>query len=258
MYLFKVYIFNCIWCLFVGVRGGSLVFCFVIFLSFLCIVYFLHTFCETFIWCFMAKLFQVEIVVRLWKNGFTVNDEEFRSYTLEENQEFLEAIKRGELPLELEGRAEDEELEVNVEDMKDEVYVPKKKTFHPFTGRGYRLGSVAPRVVARSRSIHEDCSGPPLPAVELNEDLPVTSLQIWLADGQRLVQRFNLCHRISDVQHFVEQAQRTDAPFVLTTSLPFRELRDEGQSLEEADLANAVIVQRPLNTQAPFEDFSSK
>lgn len=43
----------------------------------------------------MAELFQVEIVVRLWKNGFTVNDEDLRSYTLEENQEFLEAIKRG-------------------------------------------------------------------------------------------------------------------------------------------------------------------
>lgn len=54
------------------------------------------------------------------------------------------------------------------------------------------------------------------------------------------------------MQHFVEQAQRTDALFILTTSLPFRELRDEGQSLEEADLANAVIVQRPLNTQVPF------
>ncbi|XP_051952073.1 UBX domain-containing protein 2A-like isoform X2 [Xyrauchen texanus] len=195
---------------------------------------------------------KVEIVVRLWKNGFTVNDEDLRSYSLEENQEFLEAIKRGELPLELEGRAEDEELEVNVEDMKDEVYVPKKKAFHPFTGRGYRLGSVAPRVVARSRSIHEDCSGPHLPAVELNEDLPVTSLQIWLADGHRLVQRFNLSHRISDVQDFVEQAQTTNDPFILTTSLPFRELRDEGQSLEEADLSNAVIVQRPINSQAPF------
>lgn len=195
---------------------------------------------------------KVEIVVRLWKNGFTLNDEDLRSYTQEENQEFLEAIKKGELPLELEGRAEDEELEVNVEDMKDEVYVPKKKIFHPFTGRGYRLGSVAPRVVARSRSIHEDCSGPPVPAVELNEDLPVTSLQIWLADGRRLVQRFNLCHRISDVQRFVEQAQITDTPFILTTSLPFRELTDEAQSLEEADLANAVIVQRPVNTHAPF------
>ncbi|XP_051954982.1 UBX domain-containing protein 2A-like isoform X1 [Xyrauchen texanus] len=170
---------------------------------------------------------KVEIVVRLWKNGFTVNYEDLRSYYLEENQKFLDAIKRGELPLELEERAEDEELEVNVEDMKDEVYVPKKKAFHPFTGRGYRLGSVAPRA-------------------------EVTSLQIWLADGRRLVQRFNLSHRISDVQDFVEQAQRTNAPFILTTSLPFRELRDEGQSLEGADLSNAVIVQRPINSQAPF------
>lgn len=44
------------------------------------------------------------------------------------------------LPLELEGRADEEELEVSIEDMKDEMYVPKKKTFLPFSGRGYRLG----------------------------------------------------------------------------------------------------------------------
>ena len=35
------------------------------------------------------------MVVRLWKDGFTVNDEEFRSYTIPENQDFLDAIKRG-------------------------------------------------------------------------------------------------------------------------------------------------------------------
>uniref|UniRef100_A0A8B9KTQ3 UBX domain protein 2A n=1 Tax=Astyanax mexicanus TaxID=7994 RepID=A0A8B9KTQ3_ASTMX len=149
---------------------------------------------------------KVEIVVRLWKDGFTVNDEDFRSYSLEENQDFLEAIKRG----------------------------------------------VAPRVVARSRSIHEDCSVPPVPPVPVDESLPITSLQIWLADGRRLVQRFNLTHRISDVQDFVEKAQCTSSPFILTTSLPFRELTEGGLSLEEADLTNAVIVQRPLNTQAPF------
>ncbi|XP_012680238.1 UBX domain-containing protein 2A [Clupea harengus] len=197
---------------------------------------------------------KVEMVVRLWKDGFTVNDADLRSYTLEENQEFLEAIKRGELPLELECRAGEEELEVNVEDMKDEMYVPRKKTFYPFSGRGYRLGSVAPRVVARSRSVHEDASDPPLPTVELKDGQPVTSLRIWLADGRRLVQKFNLSHRISDVQDFVGQTQTTDAPFILTTSLPFRELTEGSLSLslEEADLSNAVIVQRPLNTHAPF------
>lgn len=58
--------------------------------------------------------------------------------------------------------------------------------------------------------------------------------------------------RISDVQDFVARCQRSCPPFVLTTSLPFRELSDKELSLEEADLAHAVIVQRPLNTQALF------
>lgn len=39
--------------------------------------------------------FQVEMVVRLWKDGFTVNDEEFRSYSIPKNQDFLDSIKRG-------------------------------------------------------------------------------------------------------------------------------------------------------------------
>ncbi|XP_028808870.1 UBX domain-containing protein 2A [Denticeps clupeoides] len=196
---------------------------------------------------------KVEIVVRLWKDGFTVNDEDLRSYSQEENQEFLEAIKRGELPSELEGRAEEEELEVNVEDMKDEMYVPRKKIFYPFTGRGYRLGSVAPQVVARSLSVHEDASEPPMPVVEVDDEQPLTSLQIWLADGRRLVQKFNLAHKISDVEDFVEQTQSTSFPFILTTSLPFRELTNKELSLEEADIVNAVIVQRPLNPEAdPF------
>ncbi|XP_034018313.1 UBX domain-containing protein 2A [Thalassophryne amazonica] len=195
---------------------------------------------------------KVEMVVRLWKDGFTVNDEEFRSYSVQENQDFLDAIKRGELPTEWESRAEEEELEISVEDLTEETYVPKKKVFHPFSGRGYRLGSVAPRVVARSPSVHEDGESPPIPLVTLNHALPVTSLQIWLADGRRLVQRFNLSHRIADVQDFVTRCQRNCPPFILTTSLPSIELTDKELSLEEADLANAVIIQRPLNTEAPF------
>lgn len=195
---------------------------------------------------------KVEMVVRLWKEGFTVNDGEFRSYSVPENQDFLDAIKRGELPAEWESRAEEQELEISVEDLTEEAYVPRKKAFHPFSGRGYRLGSVAPRVVARSPSVHEDGESAPIPMVTLDHDLPVTSLQIWLADGRRLIQRFNLSHRITDVQDFVARCQRTCPPFILTTSLPVRVLSDKELSLEEADLANAVIVQRPLNTQAPF------
>uniref|UniRef100_A0A8C6SFI0 UBX domain protein 2A n=1 Tax=Neogobius melanostomus TaxID=47308 RepID=A0A8C6SFI0_9GOBI len=190
---------------------------------------------------------KVEMVVRLWKDGFTVNDGEFRSYSVPENQDSWT-----ELPAEWESRAEEEELEISVEDFTEETYVPRKKAFHPFSGRGYRLGSVAPRVVARSPSVHEDGESAPIPMVTLDHALPVTSLQIWLADGRRLIQRFNLSHRITDVQDFVRRCQRSCPPFTLTTSVPSRELSNQELSLEEADLANAVIVQKPLNTQAAF------
>lgn len=62
----------------------------------------------------------------------------------------------------------------------------------------------------------------------------------------------NASRRIADVQDFVARCQRSCPPFVLTTSVPFRELNDKELSLGEADLANAVIVQRPLDTPAPF------
>lgn len=42
--------------------------------------------------------------------------------------------------MEWESRAEKEELEISVEDLTEENYLPKKKAFHPFSGRGYRLG----------------------------------------------------------------------------------------------------------------------
>uniref|UniRef100_H3CD63 UBX domain protein 2A n=1 Tax=Tetraodon nigroviridis TaxID=99883 RepID=H3CD63_TETNG len=163
--------------------------------------------------CYDASGAKVEMVVRLWKDGFTVNDEEFLK---------IYRSRGG-----------------------------KRESWRSI-GRGYRLGSVAPRVVARSPSVHEDGESPPIPMVTLDHALPVTSLQIWLADGRRLVQRFNLSHRIVDVQDFVARSQRSCPPFILTTSLPCRELSDKDLSLEEADLANAVIVQRPLNTEAPF------
>ncbi|MEQ2173609.1 hypothetical protein GOODEAATRI_033807 [Goodea atripinnis] len=38
---------------------------------------------------------KVEMVVRLWKDGFTINDGDFRGYSMPENQDFLDAIKRG-------------------------------------------------------------------------------------------------------------------------------------------------------------------
>ncbi|XP_067400795.1 UBX domain-containing protein 2A isoform X4 [Emydura macquarii macquarii] len=147
---------------------------------------------------------QADVIIKLWKNGFTVNDGGLRSYTDVANQQFLDSIKKGQLPFELQKAFDNDEVDVKVEDKKDEVYASRKPVFHPFSGQGYRLG------------------------------------------------------RISHVRDFITkyQGSQGSVPFSLTTSLPFLELLDETLTLEEANLQNAVIVQRLQKTTEPFRSFS--
>uniref|UniRef100_A0A2K6FLA8 UBX domain protein 2A n=1 Tax=Propithecus coquereli TaxID=379532 RepID=A0A2K6FLA8_PROCO len=108
--------------------------------------------------------------------------------------------KKQELPSELQGIFNKEEVDVKVEDKKNEVCVSTKPVFQPFSGQGHRLG------------------------------------------------------RVSHIKDFIEQYQgsQRSPPFSLATALPFLKLLDETLTLEEADLQNAVIIQRLQKTAEPF------
>ncbi|XP_038968860.1 UBX domain-containing protein 2A isoform X2 [Rattus norvegicus] len=142
---------------------------------------------------------QVDVNIKLWKNGFTVNDD-FRSYSDGASQQFLNSIKKGELPSELQGVFDKDEVDVKVEDKKNEVCMSTKPVFQPFSGQGHRLG------------------------------------------------------RVSHIKDFIEKYQGTQRspPFALATALPFLRFLDETLTLEEADLQNAVIIQRLQKTAEPF------
>ncbi|XP_065586726.1 UBX domain-containing protein 2A isoform X2 [Cyrtonyx montezumae] len=205
---------------------------------------------------------QVDVVIKLWKNGFTVNDGELRSYTDVGNQQFLDSVKKGELPFELQKLFEKEEIDVKVEDKKDELYLSSKKPiFLPFSGHGYRLGSATPRIISKVREDHQRAADKRhLPVVPLNDLEPITNIQIWLADGERIIQKFNVSHRISHVRDFITKYQGSEGgvPFMLTTSLPFQELQDETLTLQEAKLQNAVVVQRLRKTSEAFKHLVMK
>ncbi|XP_051470668.1 UBX domain-containing protein 2A isoform X2 [Apus apus] len=205
---------------------------------------------------------QVDVIIKLWKNGFTVSDGELRSYTDVANQQFLDSIKKGELPFELLKVFDKEEVVVKVEDKKDKVCLSSKKpVFHPFSGHGYRLGSATPRIISKVRDDHQ---GPDnrrlLPLVPLNDLEPITNIKIWLANGERIIQKFNVSHRISDIRDFITKYQGSEGsvPFTLTTSLPFQELQDETLTVEEAKLQNAVVVQKLQKTTEPFRPLVKK
>ncbi|XP_069829185.1 UBX domain-containing protein 2A [Dendropsophus ebraccatus] len=196
---------------------------------------------------------EAEVVIKMWKNGFTINDGQLRDYTDAVNRQFMDSMKKGELPPELHKTFAKKELSVNVEDRKGEEYLIRKKYVDPFSGQGYRLGSATPNVVTKAMNRDEQ----DLPTVQLNAKEPQTNIKIWLADGKRIVQKFNTTHRISDVRNFVERlpCKSERIPFTLATSFPLQDLLDEAVTIQEARLQNAVLVQRRQKTSEPFRDF---
>ncbi|MEE6476938.1 hypothetical protein FKM82_011290 [Ascaphus truei] len=196
---------------------------------------------------------KADIVIKMWKNGFTINDGELRDYTDAANRQFMDSMRKGELPSELQKTFEKEEVDVNVEDRKHEEYSFRKPLFSPFSGLGHRLGSATPNIITKDLNGAEMQS---LPSVDVNELEPVTSIKIWLADGKRIVQKFNTSHRISDVRDFLEKipCKSGNAPFTLATSPPLCELLDETITIQEAHLQNAVLVQKRQKTIEPFRN----
>ncbi|XP_067887978.1 NSFL1 cofactor p47-like isoform X3 [Heterodontus francisci] len=187
----------------------------------------------------------VQILLKLWKNGFSLDDGELRTYSDPTNAEFLESISRGEIPVELQKLVHGNQVSLDMEDHRSEEYLKHKLKFKAFSGDGQKLGSPTPTIVSTPSSPEEEFKYF-VNIVNINDSEPTTNIQIRLADGSRLVQKFNQAHRISDIRQFIIQHCPifANSSFVLMTTFPNKELADEEQTLQEAKLLNAVIVQR--------------
>ncbi|KAM9751802.1 NSFL1 cofactor p47 isoform 2-T2 [Menidia menidia] len=191
----------------------------------------------------------VHVVLKLWKTGFSLDNGELRNYSDPGNANFLEAIRRGEIPLELRQRSRGGQVNLDMEDHRDEDFSKPKLAFKAFGGEGQKLGSATPELTAAPAPSQQDQATNEAQAsasVGLDPAQPTTNIQIRLADGGRLVQKFNHTHRVSDLRQFLVAARPSMASreFVLMTTFPNKELTDESQTLQEANLLNAVIVLR--------------
>ncbi|KAM9308376.1 UBX domain-containing protein 2B [Gastrophryne carolinensis] len=188
----------------------------------------------------------VQILLKLWSNGFSLDDGELRSYTEPMNARFLDSIKRGEIPVELQHMVHNSQVSLDMEDHQDQEYVKPRLKFKAFSGEGKKLGSLTPEIISTPSSPEEEHKPFLNAEVDLDEHVATTKIQIRLADGTRLIQRFNLSHRIMDVHTFIIQSRPefSQIDFTLVTTFPNMELTDESQTLEEADLLNTVLLQR--------------
>ena len=173
------------------------------------------------------------------------------------NAEILAEIKGGRAPMHILNVTQDQEVDVQLEQHRENYVAPKKK-YKPFEGGGQRLGSptpgggeaVAPAApaAAPSASARAPQGAAQAGPADLNADEPTISLQIRLGDGTRLVSRFNTTHTIGDVYDFVTASNPGSSarPWALMTTFPSKELTDKSQVL--GDLADfkrgGVVVQK--------------
>eukprot|EP00051_Salpingoeca_urceolata_P031741 m.12778 g.12778 ORF g.12778 m.12778 type:complete len:375 (-) comp4354_c0_seq1:80-1204(-) len=195
-----------------------------------------------------AKPEDMEVTVTFYRNGFTVDDGvnpvTLRNLDEPQNAAFLNSITRNQMPEELVSFGKP--IDLHMVDKRDAEYVPPKPTVKSFSGTGHRLG--APTTAGATADATAAPAAPPVssgPAPTVNEDEPVTKLQLKLADGTRMVARFNLTQTVSDIRRVMDSSRPASAPYVLMTTFPNRVLTDETETIEVAKLAGAVVIQRP-------------
>ncbi|BAT87504.1 hypothetical protein LR48_Vigan09g194500 [Vigna angularis] len=186
---------------------------------------------------------QPEAVVHnivFWSNGFTVNDGPLRRLDDPENASFLESIKKSECPKELEPADRRSSVNVNLI-RRNENYPEPERQHVPFQGVGRTLGS-------SSTSVAPDPTVASTPSANLvvDQSLPSTSIQIRLADGTRLISQFNHHHTISDIRAFIDASRPGSRQHYQLQMMGFppKVLTDETQSIEQAGLANSVVIQK--------------
>ncbi|KAM7274677.1 hypothetical protein ACFE04_016543 [Oxalis oulophora] len=216
--------------------------------------------------------------ITFWRNGFTVDDGPLRRMDDPANASFLEdfynraeniivclckkilvqgpcfflvflsqSIKKSECPSELEPSNRNIPVHVNLVRREDDYHrhLKSEKRKTSFHGVGRTLGStdsVEPTVVS---TILTSAPAPSLGLV-VDTSAPTTSIQLRLADGTRMVSRFNLYHTISDLRAFIDASrpggQRNYQLQMM--GFPPKPLTNLTETVEQAGIANSVVIQK--------------
>merc|ERR1711988_1409587 len=192
-----------------------------------------------------------EFALKMWQNGFSIDDGPLRDYNDKENREFLMEVMQGHIPRELVREARGGEVMVNMEDHKDKPYEAPKVKVKPFQGSGNVLGSIAP-AVAHSMPTTQASSSTALDEseaqkrVNVDTSKPMTTLQVRLASGGRLIVKLNETNTVSDLRRYIRLVKPETPPtFSLQTTFPNKEHSDDSATLKDAGLLGAAILMRP-------------
>lgn len=183
-----------------------------------------------------------------WANGFTVNDGPLRRLDDPENAAFLESIRKSECPRELEPADRRSPVHVNLTRREEKCPEPERNRPVPFQGVGRTLGGGSSNPTNAEPSATSSVNTTPSPpeTIVVDENLPSTSIQLRLADGTRIVAKFNFHHTVNDIRSFINAARPGSATNyqLQLMGFPPKLLTDLAQTIEQAGLSNSVVIQK--------------
>ncbi|TYH62145.1 hypothetical protein ES332_D07G099200v1 [Gossypium tomentosum] len=186
--------------------------------------------------------------ITFWRNGFTVDDGPLRQLDDPANATFLESVMGSQCPRELEPADPRTKVDLHLF-RRDENYSEPKGCQSAFQGVGRTLGSTSPSTTpSESTTAAGNITTAPAPSMGLVVDtsLPTTSIQLRLSDGTRMISRFNHHHTIRDIRGFIDASQPGGATNyqLQTMGFPPKQLTDLDQTIEQAGIANSVVIQK--------------
>jgi len=180
--------------------------------------------------------------ITVYRNGFTVDDGEFRSRDAPESIAFLSDLAQGVVPREIELETGGKPIDVKLIDKREEDYVAPHVPYVAFSGEGNTMSSAR---VERG-ALHAPSTGSNMSVPQVDESKPTTTIQIKLHDGRKIRAKLNLFHTIMHI-HALIQAQNASAqPYYLLFGFPPAQITDHSQTIEGAGLINTVVTQKLL------------
>eukprot|EP01057_Protomagalhaensia_wolfi_P001624 Protomagalhaensia_wolfi_Nauph_80__1623@NODE_1_length_8074_cov_174_317237_g0_i0_p4_GENE_NODE_1_length_8074_cov_174_317237_g0_i0NODE_1_length_8074_cov_174_317237_g0_i0_p4_ORF_typecomplete_len234_score22_54SEP/PF08059_13/7_6e22UBX/PF00789_20/6_3e15_NODE_1_length_8074_cov_174_317237_g0_i042384939 len=183
---------------------------------------------------------QSTTVLKLYRNGFILEDGPFRPFSDPANKRFIEDIEKGEAPEELRNRARDGGImDMSLMDCRDRDYevpaAPPTPTYTLFGGEGHSLSGNTPTSTTNIQSIGKG-------SVQMDQSLPTTTVAFRFPNGARTVETFNTTSTIGALRQYVTQSIGS-SNYQLLSGFPPKPLScDDSSSLESAGLLNASII----------------
>lgn len=180
---------------------------------------------------------KTELRIKLYSNGFQVDDGPFRPYEAEENKQFMKELNEGYVPKEIQDKYRGKGVSVGLEDRRSEAYrPPTPPKYVAYSGSGMSMGGTT----GMGLTVNKDAAG--LPVVD--DSQPKTTIQIRFHNGERASITLNLHHLVSDIHDYVMQAAPVDGEYQLVFGFPPKPINDPSKTIEQAGLKNAAITQR--------------